>query len=68
MVLTVAEVRNAQPAERAYKLADGSGLHLYISPSGAKSWRFKYRMFGKEKQLTFGLFPDMSLASGPRKA
>ncbi|HET6538108.1 MAG TPA: Arm DNA-binding domain-containing protein [Sphingopyxis sp.] len=36
----MAEVRNAVPASKPYKLADSGGLYLYILPSGGKSWRF----------------------------
>ena len=61
-MLTVTECRNAKPADKPVKLFDGCGLHLIILPSGAKSWRLKYRFGGKEKQLTFGLFPDVTLA------
>ncbi|MDF2382434.1 integrase arm-type DNA-binding domain-containing protein [Nostoc ellipsosporum NOK] len=59
--MTVAQVRNARPGEKPYKLADSGGLYLFVTSSGAKSWRLKYRIGGKEKVLTFGLFPDVSL-------
>lgn len=62
MPLTVAEVKNAKPAERDYKLADSGGLYLFVTTKGAKSWRYKYRHANKEKRLTFGLFPDVTLA------
>lgn len=62
MVLTAAAVKNAKPAERAYKLGDSLGLYLYVTPKGAKSWRMKYRFNDKEKRLTFGLYPEVSLA------
>lgn len=62
MPLTAAEVRNAKPGEKPYKLADGGGLYLYVSPTGSRSWRMKYRYAEKEKLLTFGLFPEVSLA------
>ncbi|MGE4324251.1 MAG: tyrosine-type recombinase/integrase [Sphingobium sp.] len=62
MALTVAEVRNAKPAERDYKLADSGGLYLYVTTKGAKSWRYKYRHATKEKRLTLGLFPEVSLS------
>lgn len=62
MPLTAAQVRNASPTDKPYKLADGGGLYLWVSPTGAKSWRMKYRYGGKEKVLTFGLFGDVSLA------
>ncbi|NWK98666.1 integrase [Sphingobium lactosutens] len=62
MALTVVEVKNAKPKERDYKLADSAGLHLFVTTKGAKSWRFKYRIGGKEKRLVFGLFPEVSLS------
>lgn len=43
------------------KLADALGLFLYVTPQGFKSWRMKYRFSGKEKQLTFGGYPEVSL-------
>ncbi|MDY7525377.1 tyrosine-type recombinase/integrase [Sphingomonas sp. 10B4] len=62
MALTAAEVRNARKGEKPYKLADGGGLYLYVTPTGARSWRMKYRFGGKEKLLTFGLASDVGLA------
>jgi integrase len=62
MPLTDAAIRRANPAEKPQKLADGGGLFLLITVAGAKSWRWKYRVAGKEKLLTLGLYPDVSLA------
>ncbi|WP_375249503.1 tyrosine-type recombinase/integrase [Sphingomonas sp.] len=62
MALTAAEVRNAKPGPTAYKLTDGGGLYLHVTTTGARSWRLKYRFGGKEKLLTFGLYPEVSLA------
>ena len=42
-------------------MADGGGLSLLVAPSGGKLWRFKYRYGGKEKNLSCGVFPDVSL-------
>ncbi|MDQ2893002.1 MAG: Arm DNA-binding domain-containing protein [Pseudomonadota bacterium] len=61
-MLTVIAIKNAGPREKAYKLADSQGLHLYVSPSGHRNWRLKYRFGGKEKRLVMGSFPEMSLA------
>ena len=58
-MLSDAEIRNAKPREKAYKLADGKGLFLFVSPKGARSWRLKYRFGGIEKVLTFGQYPDV---------
>lgn len=51
MPLTDVEVRSARPREKAYRLTDGSGMYLEVSPAGGKYWRFKYRFAGKEKRL-----------------
>jgi integrase len=60
-MLTDTQIRNAKPAEKAYKLADGQGLYLMVRPNGAKYWRLKYRFLGKEKKLSIGVYPDVSL-------
>lgn len=62
MPLTDTAIRKAQPHERQYKLADGGGLFLLVTPAGGKSWRWKYYLDGKEKLMTLGRYPDVSLA------
>lgn len=59
--LTDAKVRNAKPREKAYKLSDGLGMYLYIQPSGAKYWRAKYFFQAKERVLSLGVYPEVSL-------
>ncbi|MCL2160856.1 MAG: integrase arm-type DNA-binding domain-containing protein [Betaproteobacteria bacterium] len=61
MPLTDVRIRTAKPAEKPYKLSDERGLFLFVSPSGGKWWRMKYRFGGKEKQLSLGVYPDVSL-------
>lgn len=61
-MLTDKQCRNAKPKERAYKLADGQGLHLYVSTTGHRSWRLKYRFAKKERRLVFGAYPEVGLA------
>ena len=61
-MLTDAKCRNARKAEKPQKLSDAHGLYLYITPTGFKSWRMKYRFANKEKRLTFGGYPEVSLA------
>jgi integrase len=51
------------PAPRLTKLFDGAGLALWVMPDDAKRWRFAYRHGGKQKSLTFGSYPEISLAS-----
>lgn len=67
MPLTDVSARNAQPAERPLKLFDGDGLYLLVSPTGAKGWRFKYRVAGREKLLSFGPYPEVSLKAAREK-
>lgn len=61
MPLTDTSVRNAKPADKAFKLSDEKGLFLFVTPAGGKLWRFKYRFAGKEKLLAIGAYPDVSL-------
>lgn len=67
MPLSDAAVRSAKPRERAYKLADGQGMYLEVMPTGAKYWRLKYRIDGKEKRAALGVYPTVSLLAA-RKA
>jgi hypothetical protein len=59
--LTDTAIRNARPGEKPVRLFDERGLYLEISPVGGKWWRLKYRFGGKEKRLSLGLYPDVSL-------
>jgi hypothetical protein len=60
--LTDTAIRKTEARDKAFKLADGHGLHLFVSAAGGKLWRLKYRMNGKEKLLSFGAYPAVSLA------
>ncbi|MCK4608322.1 MAG: integrase arm-type DNA-binding domain-containing protein [Gammaproteobacteria bacterium] len=61
MPLTDTTIRNAKPKEKPFRLFDGNGLYLEISPKGGKWWRFKYRFNGKEKRLSLGVYPEIGL-------
>lgn len=61
MSLTDVQIRNAKPNEKDYKLADERGLYLLITPSGGKLWRMNYRFLGKQKTLSMGSYPEVSL-------
>ncbi len=62
MALTDIKVKTAKPKEKPYKLADGGGMYLLINTNGSKYWRMKYRFAGKEKMLSIGVYPDVTLA------
>ena len=62
MPLTDTAIRNAKPTGKPFKLFDDRGLFLLVTPSGGKWWRIKYRFDGKEKTLSMGIYPDVTLA------
>jgi integrase len=62
MALSDTEIRKSKPGPKAYKLSDGGGLYLWITPAGGKLWRWDYRYTRKPKTMTFGKYPDVSLA------
>lgn len=62
MVLSDIQIRNAKARAKQYKLSDGGGLYLLVTPDGRKYWRLKYRFLGKEKLLALGVYPDVKAA------
>jgi len=66
-MLTVVQIRALKPADRPYKVADADGLFLLVQPSGALLWRFRYKVFGAERKLSLGSFPDVTLQQARRK-
>ena len=67
MALSDVQARKAAPGEKDFKLADSNGLYLFVTTKGFKSWRYKYRFDGKEKRLTFGPYPEVSLKEAREK-
>ena len=61
MPLTDTAVRKAKPTNKTVKMFDGGGLYLEVSPKGGKWWRLKFRFEGKEKRVSLGVYPDVSL-------
>jgi integrase len=62
MALSDTKIRNSKPKDKQYKLYDSDGLFMVVAPAGGKWWRFKYRLGGKEKQISLGTYPEVSLA------
>lgn len=60
MPLTDAKIRNTKPSDKPIRLPDGGWLYLEVRPSGAKLWRFRYRIAGKENIYAIGEYSATS--------
>ncbi len=66
--LTAVQIRQAKPKDKPYKLPDGQGLYFHVAESGKSTWRYRFRVDGKESTCcVLGEYPDMSLEQA-RKA
>ena len=65
--LTDPAIRKVKPTDKPRKLSDGGGLYLELRPNGGRWWRLKYRIGGKEKLLSLGVYPAVSLADARRR-
>lgn len=61
-MLTALGIEKLKPKEKPYKVSDGNQLSLLVKPTGAKHWRLRYHFGDKEKMLSLGSFPQVSLA------
>lgn len=61
MPLTEIKLKNLKPKEKQYKVTDEKGLRILVHPNGSKYWQLKYRIGGKEKSLSIGVYPEVSL-------
>ena len=62
MPLSDAAIRNLKPRDKPYKVSDFDGLFVLGKPTGSRLWQFKYRLDGKEKLLSVGPYPEVTLA------
>jgi integrase len=67
MAMTDTEARQAKAPSKPRKLADEAGLYLYVTPSGAKTWRYDFRFLGRRQTLTLGPYPAVSLKNARRR-
>jgi len=65
--LSDVQIKNAKPKAQAYKLMDGFGLYLLVSPTGGKLWRFDYRFGGKRLVQAIGAYPAITLAEARKR-
>jgi integrase len=67
-MLTAKEIDNAKPRAKPYKLFDGGGIFLEVTPAGGRLWRWKYRLAGKEKLLALGKYPEVRAPDARKRA
>ena len=67
MPLSDLKIRKLKQRDKPFRISDGWGLFLLVRPTGTKSWQFRYQFMGKEKTLSIGQYPIVSLADARRK-
>jgi len=67
MSLTDPKVKNAKSLEKEYKLTDGFGMFLLVTPKGPKYWEMAYRFEGKQRIFSSGVYPAVSLAEARQR-
>ena len=65
--LTDIAIKSAKAGNSIKKLSDGNGLTLVVYPNGSKYWVYRYRYLGKEKTLSLGIYPEVTLAEARLK-
>lgn len=65
--LTETSIRALKPAARAFKVSDGGGLHILVTPAGSKIWRLVYRAGGRQRCMTLGAYPKLTLANARKQ-
>jgi hypothetical protein len=59
--LTDIEVKKAKAKDKPYAMSDGAGLYLWVTTAGGKLWRWGYRFDGREKLMSYGKYPDVTI-------
>ena len=68
MPLNDRQIKHSKPKDKPYKLTDGNGLYLHITPAGGKLWKLDYAIDGKRKTLSIGKYPHLSLVEAREAA
>ena len=66
-MLTEGAVRDAEPREKTYKMSDTGGLFVMVNPDGSRWWRLKYCYGGRERGISLGVYPLISLKLARQK-
>ncbi|MFA7443430.1 MAG: Arm DNA-binding domain-containing protein, partial [Lysobacteraceae bacterium] len=62
-MLTVVAIDRLKPRDKLFRVADSRGLCLEVTPNGSKLWRYRYRLHGKARMLSLGIYPQVPLAN-----
>jgi hypothetical protein len=65
--LTDRAIKSTRAGNTIKKLSDGNGLALLVYPNGSRYWLYRYRYLGKEKSLSLGIYPEVTLAEAREK-
>ena len=65
--LTDTAIKSTKPKDTPYKLSDGGGMYLLVKPNGGKYWHLAYRFNNKQKLLSLGVYPEVSLKDARKK-
>ena len=65
--LTELSIKQSKPKVKQYKITDGEGMFLRIFPNGSKYWQLQYWFEGKQKILSLGVWPEVSLKQAREK-
>ncbi|MGH8260239.1 MAG: Arm DNA-binding domain-containing protein [Steroidobacteraceae bacterium] len=60
-MLSDAKLRSLRPKEKAYKVYADRGLYIVVNPNGSRRWRFKYKYDGREREISLGVYRDVTL-------
>lgn len=66
-MLTALQVEHTKPGSKPVRLYDGRGLYLEISPTGGRRWRFRYFVARRERRMSLGPYPELSLKEAREK-
>ena len=59
--LTELSIKQSKPKDKQYKITDGEGMYLRVYPNSSKYWQLQYRLDGKQKVLSLGVWPEVGL-------
>jgi len=68
-MLTDAAIKALRPKDKIYKVTDRDGMYLLVSPTGAMTFRFDYRLNGRRETVIIGRYgpAGVSLARAREK-